>query len=91
MYFQEILKVDYIKGLKDKLKPYSVFLGSRKFFASDDVTMVDFRMYELLKVLSIFSPSSFEDFPNLSRFLQRFEDIPNIKAYMESSRQDTVS
>ena len=83
---QESLKVDYIKGLKDKLRPFSAFLGDRKFFASDEVTLVDFRCYELFKVLTIFSLESFEEFPNLVAFVKRFEDLPKIKAYMESDR-----
>ena len=86
--FQETLKGDYIKELPAKLKPYSIFLATRKFFASDDVTIVDFRMYELIKVLTIFSPESFEEFQNLLDFVRRFEDLPQIKTYMKSSRYD---
>jgi glutathione S-transferase len=78
--------LDFIKCLKDKLRPYSVFLGSRKFFASDEVTIADFRIYELMKVLTIFSPESFAEFPNLQEFVFRFEELPNIKEYMKSSR-----
>jgi glutathione S-transferase len=80
------LKADYILGLKEKLRPFSVFLGSRNFFASNDVTLVDFRTYELMKVLTLFSPESFADFPNLVAFVERFERLPAIKAYMESDR-----
>ena len=51
---------------------------------ADDVTLVDFRCYELMKVLTIFSPESFEDFPNLVEYVKRFEELPEIKAYMQS-------
>ena len=84
--FQETLKVEYENGLKDKLKPFSDFLGSKKFFVSDEITFVDFHMYEVLDVLKTFSPKSVEEFPNLVAFLKRFEEIPQIKAYMESDR-----
>ena len=88
--FQETLKVEYENGLKDKLKPFSDFLGSKKFFVSDEITFVDFHMYEVLEVLKKFSPKSFEEFPNLLAFLTRFEEIPQIKAYMESDRYRPV-
>ena len=84
------MKGDYIRGLKDKLRPFSKFLGDRKFFASDDVTLVDFRSYELMKVLTIFSSESFQDFPNLVEYVKRFEELPKIKAYMHSDRFDLI-
>ncbi len=83
--------MEYENGLKDKLKPFSDFLGSKKFFVSDEITFVDFHMYEVLDVLKTFSPKSIEEFPNLVSFLKRFEEIPQIKAYMESERYIVVT
>jgi hypothetical protein len=56
---KETSSVEFLKGLKDKLKPFSDFLGSKKFFVSDDVTFVDFHAYELLVILKVktFQPS----------------------------------
>ena len=50
---QENSRANYEPGLKAKLEPFSSFLGSKKFFVSDEVTMADFHAYELLDILRV--------------------------------------
>jgi hypothetical protein len=53
--FQENLRENYEAGLKAKLEPFSHFLGTKKFFVSDEITYADFHLYELLDILRVSS------------------------------------
>jgi len=72
--------------LKEKLKNISKFLGNKKFIISNEVTFVDFHMYEILDILKIFSPETFNQFPNLIEYLINIENLPSIKSYMKSPK-----
>nr|XP_023649215.1 glutathione S-transferase Mu 3-like [Paramormyrops kingsleyae] len=78
------IKPGYVQKLPGLLKPFSDFLGDRKWFAGDKITFVDFIMYELLDQHRMFEPKCLEDFKSLSDFLDRFEGLEKIAAYMKS-------
>ncbi|KAM8782737.1 glutathione S-transferase Mu 1-like isoform 3-T3 [Rhynchonycteris naso] len=82
----EKLKPDYLKGLPDKMKQFSQFLGKRSWFAGDKLTYVDFLAYDLLDVLRLFEPKCLDAFPNLKDFMVRFGGLEKISAYTKSSR-----
>uniref|UniRef100_UPI00398F367B glutathione S-transferase Mu 1-like isoform X2 n=1 Tax=Pristiophorus japonicus TaxID=55135 RepID=UPI00398F367B len=82
----ENLKADYQKGLPGLLKQYSDFLGKRPWFAGDQITFVDFLMYEPLDAHQIFEPKCLDEFQNLKDFLTRFEALEKIAAYIKSDR-----
>lgn len=82
----ETLKVDYLKTLPDKLKLFSDFLGKNKWFAGNNITYVDFLLYEMLAQHKLFAPDCLKNFSNLDEFVKRFEDLPTIKKYMKSDK-----
>ncbi|XP_069798214.1 glutathione S-transferase Mu 1-like isoform X2 [Narcine bancroftii] len=79
-------KPDYMKKLPVLLKQCSDFLGKRPWFAGDEITFVDFLMYELLDVHRAFEPKCLDEFQNLMDFITRFEALEKIAAYMKSDR-----
>ncbi|XP_067141058.1 glutathione S-transferase Mu 1-like [Centruroides vittatus] len=82
----ETLKGDYLKSLPDKLKLFSNFLGKNKWFAGNNLSHVDFIIYEMLAQHKLFAPDCLKEFSNLDEFVTRFEDLPTIKKYMNSDR-----
>lgn len=80
------LKDGYVKTVKDVIAKFSKFLGDRKWFAGENLTVVDFVMYELLDQHRIFDASLVETHDNLTKFLKRFEELKPIKTYMASDR-----
>lgn len=80
------LKPLYLKSLPGKLKQFSDFLGNRPWFAGDEITFVDFIMYELLDQHRMFQPTCLDELKNLKDFLDRFEALEKIAAYMKSDR-----
>nr|VZI54812.1 unnamed protein product [Spirometra erinaceieuropaei] len=52
----------------------------------DNITYVDFLLYENLCVFHVFEPSCFDKHPNLKQYIERFEALPKIKEYMASER-----
>jgi len=80
------IKTAYLKELPAKLAAFDKFVKDKKFFAGDEITVVDFHMYELLDQHRLMEPGCLKDCTNLSAFMDRFEALSEIKKYMESDR-----
>nr|XP_048297531.1 glutathione S-transferase-like isoform X3 [Myodes glareolus] len=76
---------EYLKGLPEKMKLYSEFLGKRPWFAGDKITYVDFLAYNILDQQQMFELKCLDAFPNLKDFVAHFEALKKISAYMKSS------
>ncbi|KAK7079268.1 Glutathione S-transferase Mu 3 [Halocaridina rubra] len=79
-------KQKYLEALPDTIKLFSKFLGDKSWFAGDNITFVDFLMYELLDQHLLLDGAVLKDAKNLEEFQKRFEELENIKKYMESPR-----
>ncbi|KAM8864038.1 glutathione S-transferase Mu 5-like [Spinachia spinachia] len=82
----ENLKPGYLENLPKLLEKFSDYLGDRKWFAGNEITFVDFIMYELLDQHRMFHSTCLDDFKNLKDLLNRFEALEKIAAYMKSNR-----
>jgi len=80
------LKTGYLEQLPGKLKEISAYLGNNPYFAGNNLTYVDFLVYEMLDQHKIFSPTCLDPFPNLQQFTERIEALPSIAAYMQSDK-----
>jgi len=80
-------KDDYLsKLLPPKLKRLNNFLGDRPYFAGNNITFVDFLMYEALDLHKMLDPTCLKDYKNLERFVERFEKQEKIAAYLKSPK-----
>jgi len=80
-------KSEFINGpLKIHLDNFSKYLGNKKFFTGDNVTYVDFYLYELLFKLSTFAEELFNKYPVFKTFLHSVETLPAIAKYMKSEK-----
>ncbi|KAK4306257.1 hypothetical protein Pmani_021906 [Petrolisthes manimaculis] len=79
-------KQQYLDTLPATIKLFSNFMGNRKWFAGENITSVDFIMYELLDEHLQLDPDCLKDANNIKEFMKRFEELPKIKAYMASDR-----
>ncbi|XP_077983080.1 glutathione S-transferase Y1-like [Glandiceps talaboti] len=68
------------------LKEFSVFLGDNPWFAGQNVSFVDFIMYELMDQLCHVDSKVLDNLKNLKDFHARVETLPAIAAYMKSDR-----
>lgn len=82
----EKLKPEFLKNLSVKLKEMSTFLGSHPYFAGENITWIDFVMYELLDQHSQMSPGLLDEFPNLKEFHARIENLEKVAAYLKSDK-----
>ncbi|XP_043226535.1 glutathione S-transferase Mu 5-like isoform X2 [Amphibalanus amphitrite] len=80
------MKEGYLKSVKDVIAKFSKFLGDRQWFAGENLTVVDFVMYELLDQHKLLDATLVEAHDNLTKFMKRFEELEPIKAYMASDR-----
>ncbi|GFR10608.1 glutathione S-transferase Mu 1 [Trichonephila clavata] len=78
-------KDEFIKDLPKQYQLWEKFLGDRKYIAGDEITYVDFQVYEIFDFYRIFHPSTFESFPTLKTFHDRIKNLPEIKQYINSS------
>ncbi|KAK8739209.1 hypothetical protein OTU49_003533 [Cherax quadricarinatus] len=79
-------KQRYLDALPKTIKTFSEFLGTRPWFAGDNITFVDFLMYELLDQHLQLDDTCLKNAKNLQEFQKRFEDLEPIKKYMASPR-----
>ncbi|EFX60696.1 hypothetical protein DAPPUDRAFT_219884 [Daphnia pulex] len=82
----EKMKPDYIKNVAVKLKQVSTFLGSHPYFAGQNITYMDFVMYELLDQNSQLIPGLLDEFPNLKEFHAGIGALEKVAAYLSSDK-----
>ncbi|CAG7836442.1 unnamed protein product [Allacma fusca] len=80
------MKSNYLESLPTKLKQFSDYLGDRKFFAGDNVTFVDFIVYEMLDQHKLLEPTCLDNFQNLRNFVNNIESLERIAAYLKSDK-----
>lgn len=79
-------KNDYIERARTRIESFEKFLGDKKFFAGDEITVCDFHMYEMIDQNLILEPTLLDKAPKLKAYMKRFEEIPQIKKYMASDK-----
>lgn len=82
----ETAKTKYLETLPDKLKGFSEYLGTRKWFAGENLTYPDFIAYEIFDQVLLLAPACLDAFPNLKQFQKQFEELEPVKAYLTSTR-----
>lgn len=82
----ETLKGPYLERLPAKLRLLADYLGSRNYFAGDEITFPDFIVYEMLDQHKHLQPSCLNDFPTLEQFAERVEKQKGIQAFLSSSK-----
>lgn len=78
---------EYKTNVKTMIGLFDKFLGVKhKYFAGDQLTFVDFIMYELLDQHRLFADGFLDSFDNLKNFMGNFEAVPAIKEFMQSEK-----
>ncbi|KAM7539388.1 hypothetical protein Aperf_G00000052744 [Anoplocephala perfoliata] len=78
-------KVQFLKGLPDKLKQYEKYLGEKQWLTGDKICTPDFSLYMVLDQLKKLEPTCLKGFSKLEAFVTRFENLPQLKEYLASS------
>ncbi|KAG0721082.1 Glutathione S-transferase 2 [Chionoecetes opilio] len=76
----------YLEVLPKTIERFSKFLGTHSWFAGENISFVDFIMYELLDQHLLLIKGCLKDAKNLQEFLKRFEELKTIKKYMGTTR-----
>jgi len=80
----------YVNGpLPVHFEKLSKFLGNKKFFTGDNVTYVDFYVYELFLNFSYIASDLMNKYSNIKNFQQRIEALPAIAKYMKTEKYMT--
>lgn len=80
------LKEDYSKGLPDKMKALTAFLGDKKFVAGDYVTYADFMLFEYLEGQTYFKNDLLKDYPVLDQYHKRILALEAVDKYFKSPK-----
>lgn len=80
------LKADYQKGVPDKLKALTKFLGANQFIVGDHVTYADFVLFEYLEGQLSLNSDLLKDFPELDKYHKRILSLEAVDKYFRSSR-----
>lgn len=79
-------KADYLKVLPALIAELGKFLGSNEWILGDQISYVDFLLYDALDFNRLFDAKSFEDAVVVNAYLTRFEAIPQINSYMNGGK-----
>ncbi|XP_070574574.1 glutathione S-transferase Mu 1-like [Ptychodera flava] len=82
----EEMKENFLKTVAGLLKDFSDFLGQNPWFAGQNITFVDFVMYELMDQLREVDSKILDSHKNLQDHMARFEALPRIAAFKKSDR-----
>ncbi|XP_021952842.1 glutathione S-transferase [Folsomia candida] len=67
-----------------KLDLVHTFLGNKKWILGDQISYVDFMLYEVLHGYSLYDPEFLKPYPGLLKLKANFEEIPQIKKFIAS-------
>ena len=82
----ETMKADLLKDVETNyLQKFVAILGKRQWAAGNDLTYVDFMLYEVVFVAFAMDSSFREKYPKLVEYTSKVEALPAIKSYMESA------
>ena len=82
----ETMKADLLKDVETKyLQKFVTILGKSQWAAGEDLTYVDFMLYEYVYVAFAMDPSFRDKYPTLVEYTNKVEALPAIKSYMESA------
>lgn len=84
--FTEEKKATYLEGAKGHIANFEKYLGDKKFFVGDKVTVCDFHIYEMITQHTLMDAGVLSAAPKLKAYLKRFEELPAIKKYLSSDR-----
>jgi glutathione S-transferase len=67
-------------------KKLDAFIAGRKFAAGNNLTFIDFYLFDLEDLIRLFDEATFNSLTNLKAHYNTFAAIPEIKAYREAPR-----
>jgi len=80
----EDAKLKFIEEQPAKLQLLSDYLRNQKWMIGENLTYVDFWLYEMMKNHQMFDPKMLSPYPNLVSFVKNFENLPQISNYLNS-------
>ena len=80
------MKVEYLAGLDEKLKPLANFLGEKDWVVGDILSIADFVFYETIYFHNKLAPEYVSKYPNLVAHQARFEAIPKLQDFFKSEK-----
>ena len=73
--------------ISKRMEQVSNFLGSKHFIAGDNVTWVDFYIFEQIEVFAWITEGEFlTRYPNLAEYHKRIAALPRFSEYYHSDR-----
>ncbi|GBN86627.1 Glutathione S-transferase class-mu isozyme 7, partial [Araneus ventricosus] len=78
-------KEEFLESVQPMFQQWEKFLGDKKYLIGDDVTYVDFLVYEALDYYRLFHKSILHDYPSLKAYFNRMKNLPELQKYVKSS------
>ncbi|KAF8777977.1 glutathione S-transferase-like [Argiope bruennichi] len=77
-------KKEFLENISGSFREWERFVGNRKFIAGDDLSYVDFMVYENLDYYRLFHATILEDYPILKAYHSRVKNLPEMQEYLKS-------
>ncbi|CAL1275161.1 unnamed protein product [Larinioides sclopetarius] len=83
--YEKTGKEEFLKSVQPMLQQWEKFLENRKFIVGDDITYVDFMVYEAFDLYRLYHEAILNDYPFLSAYFNRMKNLPGLQDYINSS------
>jgi len=84
------LKEKHCESMTEKFKELSTYLGSKKFFMGDNLTIADCAMFSAIQWHFVLDENIVNKYSNLAEYLKTMESDPKVKAYLASDRRHSA-
>jgi glutathione S-transferase len=75
-----------MKSVEARLGPIQTKLGSNDWFVNNEMTIVDFLLWEIIDCYRLLFPGCLTGLSGLNNFHARFSKVKGVKEYIESAR-----
>jgi len=83
--YSDEMKENFERDQPVRLGQVSIFLGNKKWILGEQLSYLDFLLYEVMYHHLQYNPGYAQKFSNFPSFLKNFESLPKISTYMLSS------
>ncbi|GBN99356.1 Glutathione S-transferase Mu 1, partial [Araneus ventricosus] len=77
-------KDEFLKSVQPMFQLWEKFLGDREFLAGDDVTYVDFLVFEFLDSYRLYHETILDDYPSVKAYFSRIKNLSELQEYIKS-------
>ncbi|XP_055943831.1 glutathione S-transferase-like [Argiope bruennichi] len=84
----EILRKEFLENIPEHFKCFEEFLRGKNYLVGEDITYVDFMVFESLDFYTTFHGTALDDFRILKAYWGKMKKLPELQFYVNSCKRN---